>query len=155
MADLSHSSVQGRRDYVDLAKAILVVRAKVTKANGDDLDQDEKVGLVKNFVHSLFKQVDVFLKGRQVTQATGTMHIVPIWKRSSTMVQPQNGLNLPPQCSTKTRALKWIPLTQHSLETMLMSTLASRKGMSLAKKAVSSKWRDLYSATCLWVNDFF
>ena len=61
-----------RRDYVDLAKAILVVRAKVTKANGDDLDQDEKVGIVKNFLHSLFKQVDVFLKGKQVTQATGT-----------------------------------------------------------------------------------
>ena len=59
----------GTEDYVDLAKTILVVRAKVTKANGDDLDQDEKVGIVNNFLHSLFKQVDVFLKGKQ---ATGT-----------------------------------------------------------------------------------
>ena len=62
----------GTEDYVDLAKTILVVRAKVTKANGDDLDQDEKVGIVNNFLHSLFKQVDVFWKGKQVTQATGT-----------------------------------------------------------------------------------
>ena len=62
----------GTEDYVDLAKTILVVRAKVTKANGDDLGQDKKVGIVNNFLHSLFKQVDVFLKGKQVTQATGT-----------------------------------------------------------------------------------
>ena len=59
-------------DYVDLSKTILVVLAKVTKANGNDLDANEKVGIVNNFLHSLFKQVDVFLKEKQVTQATGT-----------------------------------------------------------------------------------
>ena len=32
----------------------------------------EDVGIVNNFLHSLFKQVDVFLKEKQVTQATGT-----------------------------------------------------------------------------------
>ena len=127
-----------------------MVRAKVTKANGDDLDQDEKVGIVNNFLHSLFKQVDGFLKGKQVTQATGTyayraylemlLNYGPAAKRSqltATMFYKDT--------STKMDT----PLTQHSLETMLMSTLASRKGTSLAKKAVSSKWRDLYSATCL------
>ena len=62
----------GTEDYVDLSKTMLVVRAKVTKANGDDLDADEHVGIVNNFLHSLFKQVDVFLKEKQVTQATGT-----------------------------------------------------------------------------------
>ena len=62
----------GTEDYVDLSKTILVVRAKVTKANGNDLDANEKVGIVNNFLHSLFKQVDVFLKEKQVTQATGT-----------------------------------------------------------------------------------
>ena len=50
----------------------MVIRAKVTKANGDDLDADEKVASANNFLHSLFKQVDVFLKEKQVTQATGT-----------------------------------------------------------------------------------
>ena len=44
----------------------------MTKANGNDLDADEHVGIVNNFLHSLFKQVDVFLKEKQVTQATGT-----------------------------------------------------------------------------------
>ena len=62
----------GTEDYVDLSKTILVVRAKVTKADGANLDADEKIGVVYNFLHSLFKQVDVFLKEKQVTQATGT-----------------------------------------------------------------------------------
>ena len=62
----------GTEDYMDLPKTILMVRAKVTKANGADLDVDERVGIVINFLHSLFKQVDVFLKEKQVTQATGT-----------------------------------------------------------------------------------
>ena len=44
----------------------------MTKANGANLDADEKVGVVSNFLHSLFKQVDVFLKEKQVTPAMGT-----------------------------------------------------------------------------------
>ena len=48
------------------------MRAKVTKADCDDLDADERVGVVNNFMYSLFKKVDVFLKEKQVTQATGT-----------------------------------------------------------------------------------
>ena len=62
----------GTENYVDLSKTILVVKAKVTKADGSDLDADEKVGPVNNFLHSLFKQVDVFLKDKLVSQATGT-----------------------------------------------------------------------------------
>lgn len=62
----------GTEEYIDLSKTILIVRAKVTKANGADLDDDEKVGPTCNFLHNLFKQVDVFLKEKQVTQATGT-----------------------------------------------------------------------------------
>ena len=61
----------GTEDYVDLSMTILVVHAKVTKVNGDNVDADMKIGPVNNFHHSLFKQV-VFLKGKQVTQATGT-----------------------------------------------------------------------------------
>ena len=56
----------GTEDYVDLSKTILVVRAKVTKADGTDLDADEKFGIVNNFLHNLFKQVDVFLKEKQL-----------------------------------------------------------------------------------------
>ena len=64
--------VPGTEDYVDLSKTLIVVRAKVTKANGADLDAAEKVGIVNNFLHTLFKQVDAFLKEQQVTQASGT-----------------------------------------------------------------------------------
>ena len=35
----------GTEDYADLSKTILVIRAKVTKANGTDLDADERVTL--------------------------------------------------------------------------------------------------------------
>ena len=62
----------GTEDQVDMSKTILVIRAKVTKANEADLDADMKVGVINNLLHSLFKQVDVFLKEKQVTQATGT-----------------------------------------------------------------------------------
>ena len=50
----------------------LAVRAKVTKANRTELVADEKVGIMNNFLYSLFKLVDVFLEEKQVTQATGT-----------------------------------------------------------------------------------
>ena len=53
----------GTEDYVDLSKTILVVRAKVTTANGTNLNANG--GWV-------FRQVDAFLKEKQVTQATGT-----------------------------------------------------------------------------------
>ena len=55
----------GTEDYVDLSKTLLVVRAKVTKADGTDLGRDKKVGPVNNFLHSLFKQVDVFLEKKK------------------------------------------------------------------------------------------
>jgi hypothetical protein len=61
----------GTGDYVDLSKTIIVVRAEVTKANGANLDADEKVGVVNNFVHSLLK-IDVFLEEKQVKYWIGT-----------------------------------------------------------------------------------
>ena len=62
----------GTEDYVDLSKTLLTVKAKVINADGTNLGAGAKVGVVNNFLHSLFKQVDVFLKEKQVTQATGT-----------------------------------------------------------------------------------
>ena len=61
---------QGTEDYTDLSKTILVVHTKVTKANGNNLDADEKVGIVNNFLHSLFNTL------------CDRMPIVPTWKRS-------------------------------------------------------------------------
>jgi hypothetical protein len=65
-------NVTGTEDYIDLPKTMLVAKVKITKSNGGDLTTGEKVGPVNNLLQSLFKQVDVFLNGVQVTQSTGT-----------------------------------------------------------------------------------
>ena len=46
-------------DYLDLASTCLYVRAKVTKADGTDLDTDNPVEPVNSWLHPLFSQVDV------------------------------------------------------------------------------------------------
>ncbi len=64
----------GTEDYVDLSKTILFVEGKVVKADGTNLSGDEQANIapVNNFLHSLFKQVDVYLNGKQVTPAMET-----------------------------------------------------------------------------------
>ena len=39
---------------MDLANTYLFVQAKVTKADGSDLDTDNPMGPVNNWLHSLF-----------------------------------------------------------------------------------------------------
>ena len=71
----------GTEDYVDLSKTILVVRAKVTKVNAENFDADVKIGTVNNFLHSLFKQVDVFLKRNKSPKRPGRTHTALISRR--------------------------------------------------------------------------
>jgi hypothetical protein len=59
-------------DYLDFANSFLCVRAKITRANNDDLDAADTVGPVNNFLHSLFSQVDVLLNGTLITSSTNT-----------------------------------------------------------------------------------
>ena len=59
-------------DYLDLANTMLHVQAKVTRANGDDLDLVDPVAPVNNWLHALFSQVDVYLNGTLVTPSTNT-----------------------------------------------------------------------------------
>ena len=59
-------------EYLDLARTQLFVKVKITKANGTALDADTQVGPVNLFVHSLFSQVDVFLKERLISASTNT-----------------------------------------------------------------------------------
>ena len=49
----------GTEDYVDLARTILVVRAKVTKADGTDLGADEKVRYFF-IVNTSFPNITIF-----------------------------------------------------------------------------------------------
>ena len=59
-------------EYMDLARTQLYVKAKVTKANGTNLDVDTKVGSANMLLNALFVQVDVSLNGKLVSSATNT-----------------------------------------------------------------------------------
>jgi hypothetical protein len=59
-------------EYLDLANSMLHVRAKIIKANGEDLEAASTVGPVNNFLHSLSSQVDVSLNGSLITSSTNT-----------------------------------------------------------------------------------
>ena len=59
-------------DYLDLANSFLCVRAKITRVNNDNLEANDTVGPVNNFLHSLFSQVDVSLNGTLITSSTNT-----------------------------------------------------------------------------------
>ena len=39
-------------DYMDFANSYLYVRAKLQRANGDDMENDDQVGPVNHFLHS-------------------------------------------------------------------------------------------------------
>lgn len=54
-------------EYIDLANSLLVVRFKITKPDGTDLDADTKVAVINNALHSMFSQVEVTLNGQILT----------------------------------------------------------------------------------------
>ena len=66
--------IAGTDEYLDLSKTILYVEGKILKGGDDPLSGggQTNVAPVNNFLHSLFKQVDVYLNGKQVTPAMGT-----------------------------------------------------------------------------------
>ena len=67
--------IAGTDEYIDLSKTILTVTGKITKQDGTSKlggNDQSNVAPVNNFLHSLFRQVDVYLNGKQVTPAMGT-----------------------------------------------------------------------------------
>ena len=66
--------ISGTDEYIDLSKTILVVEGSVKHGDGSDLSggTQTNVAPVNNFLHSLIKQADVYLNGKQVTPAMGT-----------------------------------------------------------------------------------
>lgn len=47
--------------YVDLKRSLLKVSFKLVKADGTNVGADDKVGVINNFLHSLFAQDDILL----------------------------------------------------------------------------------------------
>lgn len=57
-------------DYLDLSNSYLYVRAKITKPNGNNLEDADAVGPVNNLLHSLFSEAEVSLNGLQISSST-------------------------------------------------------------------------------------
>ena len=60
------------QNYLDFANTQLLVKAKVTRGNGDDITYADHVEVFNLFLYILFKQVDVSFNGVQVSQSTAT-----------------------------------------------------------------------------------
>ncbi|GFW21693.1 uncharacterized protein F54H12.2 [Trichonephila clavipes] len=58
--------------YLDLSQTQLHVRAKIFKSDGKVITNENKVGPVNLFLHSLFSQVDVCLNERTVSSSNNT-----------------------------------------------------------------------------------
>ena len=59
-------------EYMDLNQTQLYIKAKITKADGSNLADDDQVGPVNLFLQSLFNQVDVSLNDRLISPSTPT-----------------------------------------------------------------------------------
>src|SRR5437868_7847556 len=65
--------VPGRGDeYVDMAHTMLYLQAQITKMDDSVLADDDEVGPVNNWIHSLFSQVDVHLNQKLISPAANT-----------------------------------------------------------------------------------
>ena len=67
--------IAGTDEYIDLSKTILTVTGNIMKKDGTTKltgGDQPNVAPVNNFLHSLFRQVDVYLNGKRVTPAMGT-----------------------------------------------------------------------------------
>ena len=67
--------IAGTDEYIDLSKTILTVTGNIKKKDGETKlagGGQSNVAPVNNFLHSLFRQVNVYLNGKQVTPAMGT-----------------------------------------------------------------------------------
>ena len=58
--------------YIDLKKTRLNLKVKITKLNGDAVQQEDVVAFVNNTLHSLFRQVDVSLQQQVISSDVGT-----------------------------------------------------------------------------------
>ena len=59
-------------EYLDLTNSFLCVTAKVTKANGQNMDVNDDAAPANLFLHSLFSQVDVSLNDTVITPSENT-----------------------------------------------------------------------------------
>ncbi|XP_077870053.1 uncharacterized protein F54H12.2-like [Saccoglossus kowalevskii] len=59
-------------DYIDIGSMLLHIKAKITNANGSNLAANATVATANLWLHSLFNQIDVYLNGKQILDASPT-----------------------------------------------------------------------------------
>ncbi|KAG8239560.1 hypothetical protein J437_LFUL019252 [Ladona fulva] len=59
-------------EYIDLGQTLIHVVVKIVKADGTDTAEEQKVGPVNSFLHSLFSQVDVYLNQKLISPPSNT-----------------------------------------------------------------------------------
>jgi hypothetical protein len=69
---IEFSVTGGGNDYIDIANTQLFVSAKITRANGDNIDDTDQVGPVNLAIHSLFSEVDLRLNDTLVSSTNNT-----------------------------------------------------------------------------------
>lgn len=57
-------------EYIDLKKCKLYVKARILKAGGSILDENEKTGIINLPLQSMFSQMDVYLNNKLVSLNT-------------------------------------------------------------------------------------
>lgn len=59
-------------EFIDLSQTQLHVQAKILKSDNKPLTEDDKIGPVNLFLHSLFSQVDISLNDRIISNSSNT-----------------------------------------------------------------------------------
>ena len=166
--------IAGTDEYIDLSKTILVVEGHITLEDGKTKLKgggQTNVAPVNNFLHSLFRQVDVYLNGKQVTPAMGTyayrsyIETLLNYDASAKNSQLSSALYFKDTAGemgsngTIPRSIKQaVPklMTQQSLsQTQDQGTGVLQKGISSSKMGISLVYRDPFFLTCSWVIGFY
>ena len=58
--------------YTDLSQSNLYLKSRILKADGSNLDDDQKAGPINNFLHSMFSGIDLFPNNKLVTSSMDT-----------------------------------------------------------------------------------
>ena len=64
--------ISGSGDYIDLANTLMQIKVKITRANGNDIDNTDNVGPVNLLLHSMFSEIDVKLNDVMVSSTNNT-----------------------------------------------------------------------------------
>ena len=62
--------IPGGTDYLDLARSLLHLKFKITRADGSTYPNTEEVGIINLLLMTYWRQVDVFLNGKLVSSSS-------------------------------------------------------------------------------------